>query len=43
VAMLLAITVHFRVMRIREVEIVFSATYQHRELFQPQKAQTPAS
>lgn len=31
--MLLAIIRHYRIMRIKEVEIVFSATYRHRELF----------
>ena len=30
--MLLAIIKHYRIMRIKEVEIVFSATYQNREL-----------
>jgi hypothetical protein len=34
VAMLLAIIRHYRIMRIKEVEIVFSATYRHRELFE---------
>lgn len=39
--MLLAIIRHYRVMRIKEVEIVFSATYRHRELFEQLKAQGP--
>lgn len=36
-AMLLAILRHYRIMRLKEVEIVFSATYHHRELFEPSK------
>ena len=41
-AMLLAILWNYRISRLREVSTVFTATYHHRELFEPAKVVTPA-